>query len=67
MGIKKVYMMYRMDASDEYLAELEEALEGMGDGSFTFNRNKPGHVEVVKLLAQKLQNEEVLLDLKPQV
>ena len=63
MGIKKVYVMYRMDASDEYLAELEEALEGMGDGSFTFNRSKPGHVEVAKLLAEKLQDEETLLDL----
>ena len=63
MGIKKVYMMYRMDASDEYLAELEEALEGMEGGAFTFNRNKPGHVEVVKLLAEKLQDEENLLSL----
>ena len=50
-----------MDASDEYLAELEEALEGMDDGSFAFNRNKPGHVEVVKLLAEKLQDEDNLL------
>lgn len=62
MGIKKVYMMYRMDASDEYLAELEEALEGIESGGFSFNRQKRGHVEIAKLLGQKLDIEENILD-----
>ena len=60
IGIKKVYMMYRMDASDEYLAELEEALENIDNGAFTFNQAKSGHVEVAKALAEKLGSEALV-------
>ena len=62
-GIKKVYIMYRMDASDEYLAELEEALEGVDNGSFTFDTTKAGHVEVAKLLGEHLGSEDLVLKL----
>ena len=53
-GIKKVYIMYRMDASDEYLTELEEALEGISYSNFTFDSQKSGHVEIAKFLGEKL-------------
>ena len=59
-GIKKVYIMYRMDASDEYLEELEKALEGVSLSSFTFDPQKSGHVEVAKLLGEKLGSESLV-------
>ena len=60
VGIKKVYIMYRMDASDEYLTELEEALEGISFSSFTFDPQKSGHVEVAKLLGEKLGSGDLV-------
>ena len=52
-----------MEASDEYLAELEEALEGVDNGSFTFDPTKAGHVEVAKLLGEHLGSEDLVLKL----
>ena len=62
-GIIHVYCMYRMDASDEYLAELEDALTNGGSGGFTFDPTKAGHRAVASLIGEELGAETLIQNL----
>ena len=60
-GIVKCYMMYRMDASEEYLEEVEDALQGIIDGSgFTFSPTKDGHRQVAQLIGESIGSKALV-------